>query len=534
MTRTVTTTKTEIVTSTVPATITLTSTQSITTPTVTTQPATTTATFPAITPKTTTAKPSPITTSISTSTSGAPPGDPFTAAWDDLNVYKQNLIDSEEAALDNLPGVSVYRIDIQIASNYLSLTGHEDIRYTNRETVGLNDIYFQLFPSMTGGKTTVSAVTVDGQPAGYSYENGGGSLRVNLPHPLAVSGSVILGIDFKVDVPASVRDNYGLFGYTNNVLALNSFYPAITAYDEKGWHAGPYPPQSDNTYQDAAFYLVRVTAPAKLVIAASGTAVENSVSEGRQVKTFAAGPARDFYLAGSEQYSSQTATTGGVNIRCYYLPGMASGAATALNVAKAAITSFSSRIGEYPYTELDIVPLDLQAGAAGIEYPGIIGVDIDAYTRPTSLEPSVAHEIGHQWFYNVVGDDQINEPWLDEAMTQYITGLYYLDAYGEAGWQAQRRDWTNRWSRVQFAAIPIGLPAASYQGVQYSAIIYGRGPLFIDALAVKMGADTFSLFLKEYYRDNEWQIVTTSIFMDEAEAACSCDLDALFKEWVLP
>jgi aminopeptidase N len=87
---------------------------------------------------------------------------------------------------------------------------------------------------------------------------------------------------------------------------------------------------------------------------------------------------------------------------------------------------------------------------------------------------------------------------------------------------------------VAFADIPIGLPAGSYQGVEYSAIIYGRGPLFVDALAARVGAEVFSRFLQQYLQRNKWQIVSTAIFMSEAEAACSCELDALFEEWVLP
>jgi hypothetical protein len=431
-----------------------------------------------------------------------------------------------------MPYASIYRIEIRIASNYLSLTGHEEVRYTNRESESLDDIYFQLFPGMTGGKTTVSAVTIDEKPAGYAYEFDGGSLRVALPYQLEPSGSVTVKLDFTVDVPAVTRDNYGLFGYTNEVLALNGFYPAIPAYDQDGWHAGPYPPNSDNTYQDASFYLVRVTAPISLTLVASGSEVGRSEESGNKVTTYAAGPARDFYLAGSEKYTSLQDSIGSTTVNCYAMPGLTAGARTALDVATAAIESYNARLGAYPYTELDIVPLDLLSGASGIEYPGIVGIDIDLYFQRAGLEATVAHEIGHQWFYNIVGNDQINEPWLDEAMTQYITGLYYLDAYGEAGWQSQRQNWISRWNRVQFADIPIGLPAGSYQGIEYSAIIYGRGPLFVDALAVRLGEEIFSRFLRDYYEANKWQVVTTILFVTQAEGACSCDLDALFEEWV--
>ena len=47
------------------------------------------------------------------------------------------------------------------------------------------------------------------------------------------------------------------------------------------------------------------------------------------------------------------------------------------------------------------------------------------------LEYVTVHETAHQWWYGVVGNDQIDEPWLDEALTEYSTILYYGHRYGK-------------------------------------------------------------------------------------------------------
>jgi aminopeptidase N len=133
-----------------------------------------------------------------------------------------------------------------------------------------------------------------------------------------------------------------------------------------------------------------------------------------------------------------------------------------------------------------------------------------------------------------VGNDQANEPWLDEAVTQYVTGLAFLDRYGSAGWQGYVDSWKARWARVDNADLPIGLPAGDYQGREYSAIVYGRGPLFLQALAEEMGQSTFDAFLSDYVQQNEWGIATSSEFKKLAETHCSCDLSNLFSQWVLP
>ena len=148
------------------------------------------------------------------------------------------------------------------------------------------------------------------------------------------------------------------------------------------------------------------------------------------------------------------------------------------------------------------------------------------------METTIAHEVAHQWFYNLVGNDQLDEPWLDEALAQYATYLYYLDMYGETAADDYKESWNGRFSRVDNDPIPIGLPVSAYEGAEYSAIVYGRGPLFVEALAAEMGQATFDTFLADYVVQNQWGIATTDSFRHLAEVHCACDLGDLFARWV--
>lgn len=458
----------------------------------------------------------------------------FDGKWDDLSVYEAGLIRSEQGALELLQDATVYHIDLAISPDFMTLAGREQARYTNRETVDLSAVYFNLYPNFSGGKTTVSAVEVDGKPAAFAIEAEDSALRVTLPQALKPQAAATLQVDFTVDIPQSPSGNYGLFGYFNDELALDDIYPAIAVYDDSGWHVGRSPPIGDKTYLDASFYLVRVKAPADLVLVASGSQVHREKEGSDQLATFAAGPARDFYIAASSRFVKVSGKAGLTTINSYQFPDQVAGARRALAVAEDAVKVFGSRLGDYPYTELDIVPVPLGSGALGIEYPGVFGIGPDAYARDDLLESTVAHETGHQWFYNVVGDDQVNQPWLDESLTQYITGLYYLDTYGNIGWLYSRQGWISGWNRIGQAAIPLGLPIASYKDAEYVAIIYARGPLFFDALAKKIGEQQFKACLKQYYLTNKWQIVTTASIQAQFEACSTVDLDELFKTWVLP
>ena len=459
--------------------------------------------------------------------------------WDDREIFRAGLIKDEQKVLDQLPGASVYYLDVQIADDFTSLKGQERVLYTNREDQALDAIYFQLFPNMEGGKSSISAVEANGQEVEPVYEADNSAVHVPLPEPLQSGQSITIQMDFKVEIPSELGGNYGLLSYIENILALDGFYPAIPVYDEKGWHAGKLPPNADTTFQDASFYVVNVTAPAALNLVTSGIQVERTQKDNTQIVTFAAGPARDFYMAASDRFVVRSETVGETRVNSYAFKDRSEGSELVLDTAVNAIRSFSARFGAYPYTEFDVVSTPMSA--SGIEYPGIIGINYRYYDlnsevlglpAPVMLEAVAAHEAGHQWFYNAVGNDQINEPWVDESVTQYVTGLYYLDQYGQRGMDSYRGSWVSRWERVSRKPIPIGLPAGSYEGQEYTAIVYGRGPLFIGALEQKMGQDSFGQFLRDYYQSHKWDIGTAAAFKQSAEKQCQCDLTPLFDEWV--
>jgi hypothetical protein len=464
---------------------------------------------------------------------------PFDVAWDDRSVFRKGLIGAEQAALDRLPGATVYHIALQISDDLLLLQGREEVRYTNQEDEPLDEVYFRLFPNMAGGEAAVSAVEVGGLSVDPVYEFQDSAIRVELPVALQPGEQVNIQMDFEVEVAREMAGNYGLFGYFGGVLVLDEFYPVIPAYDDEGWNVEVPPSNGDVTHFDASFYLVRVTAPDDLTIIASGTEVGREYEENSQVLTFAAGPARDFYIAASKHYAVVSETVGETVVNSYTFADRGEGAELALQFATGALESFNERFGVYPYAEFDVVSTPMQA--LGMEYPGVVAIsldlyepDVDIYGVPSEimLEGTVVHEVGHQWFYNVVGNDQIDEPWLDEAIVQYITGLYYADAYSESAAQSWRNSWHDRWERVDRADIPIGMPAGDYVDNEYGAIVYGRGPIFIATLAEEMGQGDFDEFLRDYYQSHKWAIGTGSAFIQLAEQHCQCDLTDLFVEWV--
>lgn len=463
----------------------------------------------------------------------------FDTDWNEYTLFQEGLVSSESEVLDSLWGATVYHIDFRISEDCLLLRGREEVCYTNQENESLNEIYFRLFPNIAGGSATVSGVKVDGQDVEPVYELLESALRVSLERPLQPGEHVVIQMDFTVDVAQQMGGTYGLFGYFNEVLVLDEFYPVIPVYDDEKWNVEIPPSHGDVTYFDISFYVVRVSAPDTLKIAASGIEIARAHEGGTQVVVIAAGPARDFYLTASDNFIVVSTQIGETTVNSYAFPERKERAELALKVAVNAIERFNARFGVYPYTEFDVVSTPMQA--RGMEYPGIVTISqelydpnavVSGFPSRVMLESILAHETAHQWFYNVVGNDQIDEPWLDEAVVQYATWLYYMDVYGKASAEEYCYSWKYLWGLVNMADIPIGLPSGAYTTDEYAPIVYGRGPLFITALADVMGQESFDEFLQDYYESHKWGIGTTDAFRRLAEHHCQCDLTALFEEWI--
>lgn len=472
-------------------------------------------------------------------TPGPAAATPEAPAWDDRSIYRAGLVEGEQEVLARLPDASVYHIDLHIAADMTHITGSQQVRYTNAENEKLEEVYLRLFPNATGGKMTVADVAVDGREAAAATEYAGTALRVSLPAPLLPGDSAVISLNYVISVPVTLDVGYGVLSYVDNVLALDSPYAAIPVYDDEGWNVEIPPNNADLSYFDASFYRVHVTAPAGLTLVASGVEIAREQAGADQSVTFAVGPARDFYLAASADYELISVPAGATRVNSYAPRQWAAAARAAAETAAASLEHYGARFGPYPYTEMDVVSTPLLA--LGIEYPGITGITLRLYDPSNAvgglpsqvmIESTVAHEMAHQWFYNLVGNDQVDEPWLDEALAQYATALYFQDSYGEGAANQYRASWASRWERVERAEKSIGLPAGEYVGGEYSAIVYGRGPFFLQALADRMGAEVFDRFMAAYAATYRWGIAGRADFEALAEATCGCSLDDLFAAWV--
>ncbi len=456
------------------------------------------------------------------------------------------VIPAAQADLAKLATAPRYSISLTIDPAALTYTGRQTVAYTNTDTTPLPDLVFRIFPNACAlygcGALTVSAVRVGEQTVQPALEVDGTALRVPLPTPLASGQRVEVSLDFDGRVPRDFgpdKQGYGIYNYDDNAqtLMLANAYPILAPREGGRWVADAVYPDGDAVFSASAFYDVSVTLPGGWSPVGSGVAVSDGGVDGQRTVRYTSGPTRDFMLALGPNWNKVSRTVGETTVNSYYIGDTRAGGEKALDVAAQALETFNRRFGPYPFTELDVVPAPLWR-AAGVEYPGVILVEDDYYSKPGEpfFEDATAHEVAHQWWYSAVGNDVINHPWLDEAFAQFSTALYYQDRYGQARYDRVIR----QWQRIVDDLVAKGSDDIVGEGLphfngsdRYAPTIYIKGPLFFDAVRQRLGDEKFFAAVQQYYRQYKYGIAQPDDLKAVFETVGGQSIDDLWQKWIL-
>jgi len=479
----------------------------------------------------TSAPPQPTPTSGPTPTAQPTP----VAAFEDLAQFHAAMRPEFATDTDQLPKATRYTIDVTVVFNAdgsAALTGRERIRYTNPQSAPLDDLYLMLWPNDKASHQylsdmQLSHVALAGVEVTPEFEEDGLAARIALPEPLAPGASTAVSAEFVIQAFPGIK-NAARFGLTNGVLLAPTFYPLIPRLVNGEWQTLLPSPGGDTTNSDSAFYVWRVTAPADLAIVATGSVVATTQSGKTQTQTIVTGPMRDLALVVGPLELEQR-TLDEITLNAYILADHRDSAQSLLDYAEDQIKNLQDEVGPYPFAELDIV--DAPGAFGGIEYPGVVFIGVVGQSY--FFEKATVHEVGHQWFYSLIGDDQLLEPWLDEAAASYTEVLYDEKVHGKKTAADDLRNFRGYLDYASSPELPIGQPVKDYASdSDYDAIVYGKGALFFDALRRQLGDETFFAFLHNYYTKYRYGFATTADFQAVAEQTCACDLKALFDLWV--
>lgn len=306
--------------------------------------------------------------------------------------------------------------------------------------------------------TEVLKMQVDGTDLKMELDNT--ILKVFLSRPLKSGESMTFDIEFKTyfDASSEVRRRMKIFNsgsfdtkHYDGVL----WYPRISVYDRKfGWckdqHLGK------EFYGDFGAFDVELTLATNFVLDATGFLLNReevlppALRQKLDIKNFAAKQwgekasviipydstqkktwkfhaenVHDFAFTADPTYrigEAEVMLPNGNKVQCIALAqeSHARGWQNAAEYAGLIIRTFSEDIGMYVYNKIIVAD-----ARDGMEYPMLT---LDGGNDPDYRELFV-HEIGHNWFYGQVGNNETYRAALDEGFTQFLTvwGLEKLE-----------------------------------------------------------------------------------------------------------
>lgn len=231
---------------------------------------------------------------------------------------------------------------------------------------------------------------------------------VALPEPLEAGHRVEVVVPFELNVPGEVEDRISRSG---DSMRLGSFLPVLSWVPGQGWAEEPGTALfAEAATSPTADFDIEIRVPEGYDVLATGVPTGDGRWEAEAVRDFAASIGH-FDLA-----SAVVDAPGPVTVTVGVQEGIDEDPQAYLDLAADALREFSERFGPYPWPVLTLaIAPDLRGG---IEMPTHI------MQGPGTLNDATSHEVGHMWFYSLVGNNQALDPWLDEGLASYAEGTY--------------------------------------------------------------------------------------------------------------
>jgi transcriptional regulator with XRE-family HTH domain len=430
-----------------------------------------------------------------------------------------------------------YEMDVFLDYIKHTLDVKQRIDYTNVTSETLPNLMLNIHPNHSRGTFELNEIKVDMdgelvQPEIFPLDV---TLRIELPRPLEPNEHVAVLMDYTLNLPKIQPDEEfsgGGFGYSNRSVSLGNWYPVMAPYrEDRGWYGLKYFPVGDPYVTEVADYNVTITTTPGVIVAGTGSEIHEE-----NIWHYEAEQARSFAFAASDKYQVASTEVGEVTVHSYFFPNNTEAGQVALETAAQAVELFTELYGPHPFADYRLVETEF---AGGMEFSGVTFLGSAFYdqydgTTRAPLIPLAAHEVAHQWFYGLVGNDQLTEPWLDEAPAEYSSLLYY------ERYLPEDVDWWWFYAVDQWA--PTGkidnLVYVFRDNREYMDAVYRRGAQFMRDLREAMGDPAFFGFLEEYQRRYAYRLAKSRDFFALVQEFTTADLVPLqeeyFRQRILP
>lgn len=502
-----------------------------------------------------------------------------------------------------------YKIDVKLNDNKHEISAYEEIIYINNSTTSLSYIYFHLWPNAYKNHNTALAkqLLANGETDFYfsKYEErgyidsldfkvNGQSVKIEydpqhidickliLNEPVKSQDTITITTPFHVKLPDA---KFSRLGHSGQAYYITQWYPKPAVYDNSGWHQMPYLNQGE-FYSEFGSFDVSITLPENYLLAATGdrinageeekwlnqkvketeklissgelkskTAVFPVSSEKTKTIRFKQSNVHDFAWFADKRFHvlkdvvTLPHTSRDVTTWVFFTDNEADLWKKSIEYIDDATLYYSYMLGDYPYNHVTAIDGVIAAGG-GMEYPNItiIGESNNAFT----LETTIMHEVGHNWFYGMLGTNERDFPAMDEGLNSLYEMRYIKAKYPQKTLAAfVGKDSTFKWfglNKFKHAASyrlayllaarkntdqAIANEAASFTNYNYGAIVYSKTAIVFDYLLNTVGPDKFDEGMRFYFENWKFKHPTWADLQKTLEYYCAINLDWFMNDLIL-
>lgn len=509
-----------------------------------------------------------------------------------------------------------YKINVTLDDVNHTLKGFEEVTYINNSPHTLNYLYFHLWPNAYKNRKTALAqqllesgdldfyfgddqlkgyidslcFVVDGDTLEWDYKGDSIDIcKIKLKCALPAKDSIVITTPFFVKIPIG---DYSRLGHIGQSYQITQWYPKPAVYDKNGWNEMPYLNQGE-FYSEYGSFDVKITLPMNYYVGHTGYLVNdfkeidvlkkraeetekmlgahiNKVgniidplndgfpASSKETKTlhikqqrvhdFAWFADKRYYILRGEVELPHSKKK--VKTMAMFTAGNSRYWAKSIEYLNNSIYYYSLWNGDYPYSQCTAVDGTISAGG-GMEYPNV--TVIGDVSNDSELETVIMHEVGHNWFYGILGSNEREHPWMDEGINSFNEMRYnrtlhpersLIGSYANVSTDLMKRfgvDHLKQKHQYYLAYMlsarknndqPIEAPAAEYTDLNYGTIVYSKTAVAFDYLHDYLGEKEFDQAMQLYFDKWKFKHPTPADLQQVFEQVSKEDLNWFFKDLI--
>jgi aminopeptidase N len=432
----------------------------------------------------------------------------------EMNGYRLRLHNAGGAAADENYDVGYYRIEIRVDTAPKMLRGKVTFRATPVIN-GLSSLRIDLSDAMTVDSIVTGSTHL-------AYTRTSNMVTITLDRSYTAAEEISFDVGYH-GVPVST--GFGSFNFTAG--ASPWIWSLSQPYGARDWW-----PCKDGLKDKADSVDVVVTCDSNWLVGSNGTlaGVVNN-GDGTSTTTWEERYPIATYLvsiaiSNYEQFSNwwHYSPTDSMEVLNYVRPDRLASALAELPRTVDMLGIFSDMFGMYPFVNEKYGHCDFGWGGA-MEHQTMTSTG-------TYFENTIAHELAHQWFGDMITCGSWADLWLNEGFATYCAGLYLEERYAGLAY------WNYMTSKLQSAKTATGTlfvqDTVNVGNLFAGSRVYNKGASVLHMLRHVLGDSVFFASMYAYANDPalKYGTAVTADFRGVCETVSGRDLGWFFDEWV--